>query len=445
MAQFKDKKGFTLIETIVAIFIFAIFASAIFGTFTFVTRTLRSQQMQLTATTIAAEQLEIVRNLSYENVGTIGGIPKGTLSREQTITKENTDYKVEIEVRGIDDPFDGTIGGSPNDPIPEDYKRARVIVSWNGPFGSKTIQALTDISRRGLETTEGGGTLMIRAFDANAKPINGADVTIKNTAADPKIDLLTKTNSEGNAVFPGAPASINSYEISVTKKDYSKDETHAVSESLTNPEKPHASVFEKQLTIISFAIDLLSTLQINFVDEEGEDLASDIPFALTGSKTIGSTANPKPPPDTMPVLKYPLKDFIAEDGGKRIPNLEWDTYNLKETSPDFDFAGSSPLLPINLLPNTTERVRIELAPHETNTLLIEVTDLSGSPINGAEVSLTGPEKTQKKTSSWGAAFFSPIISGDYEMTITHPSFTDLKQNIGVSGQTKERLVLTPKS
>jgi len=86
-------------------------------------------QIKVLATALANEELEIARNLPYNDVGIINGIPSGKLIRTKSVTRDGHLFEVTLTVRNIDDPFDGTIGGNPNDLSPADSKVVQVDIT----------------------------------------------------------------------------------------------------------------------------------------------------------------------------------------------------------------------------------------------------------------------------------------------------------------------------
>ena len=84
-----SRSGFTLVETLVAISIFVIVAVGIFSGFVGILKVMRITRVKAIMTNIANEQFEIIRNLTYQDVGTVSGIPSGTIAQSQTISKDN--------------------------------------------------------------------------------------------------------------------------------------------------------------------------------------------------------------------------------------------------------------------------------------------------------------------------------------------------------------------
>jgi hypothetical protein len=220
---------------------------------------------KITATQLATQKIEMARNLDYENVGTVGGIPTGPIEQLEQITSNNIAFTVNTQVIYIDDIFDGIQGGDPDDTLNTDYKRIKVEVSWPYRFAHKPIIFMTDIMPIGLESSVGGGTLKILVYNASGQPVPQTTVTVQNTDLEPNVDISTVTDDQGYVILPGSPESVENYEITVSKTGYSSEQTYGVTAELPSPEKPHASVFENQTTNISFAIDEFGTLVVGTV------------------------------------------------------------------------------------------------------------------------------------------------------------------------------------
>jgi hypothetical protein len=102
---------------------------------------------------LANEQLEVARNLPYSDVGIVAGWPIGKIPYQKTEIRHGANFVVTTTVRNIDDPFDGTIGGTPNDPSPADYKL--VDLSLDCP-NCKNFAPLKFTAGTNLTTAEAG-------------------------------------------------------------------------------------------------------------------------------------------------------------------------------------------------------------------------------------------------------------------------------------------------
>ena len=146
------KKGFTLIETLVAATILALVGGAVYGVFAKITRYSSDLRARSLATTMANEQFEVIRNLPYSQVGIVGGVPSGLVAHTQTLTRGGKGFLVTTTIRNIDDPFDGTIGGSPNDLSPADNKLVEIQIDCLTCNASTTAIFSGRVAPKNLET-----------------------------------------------------------------------------------------------------------------------------------------------------------------------------------------------------------------------------------------------------------------------------------------------------
>lgn len=263
-------RGFSFIEVLVGTALILTVFLGIYGAYQLGLKIIGKSKARILATALANQKIELARNLSYANVGTVGGIPPGVIPENEAIIRNNINYDVKTTVGYIDDIFDAT---APDDLIPNDYKRVKVKVSWPGIFGGEVV-LITDIAPKGLETSVGGGNLLIKVFSATGLPVSQADIHIVNSSTTPPIDANYQTNDEGQYLAAGAPSSVENYKITVSKSGYSAERTYGADE-VTNPLKPHATVIEGKLTQISFSIDKLSGFSIKTLSPTGVESFAD--------------------------------------------------------------------------------------------------------------------------------------------------------------------------
>ncbi len=210
------------------------------------------------ATAIANSQMEYVRSLPYDSVGTVGGIPAGAIAQNATTTEDNIGYGVRTFIDYYDDPKDGS-GGADTNGITTDYKRAKVTVSFTTTTGSHQISIMSTIAPPGIETTTGGGTLKINTVNAAGTAVAGASAHITNTSTSPSVDLTTFSDSTGIVYLPGAATSTD-YHVTVSKSGYSTAQTYDRDATNQNPSPGHLTVVKNVTTSSTFAIDVLASL-----------------------------------------------------------------------------------------------------------------------------------------------------------------------------------------
>ncbi|OGY16556.1 MAG: hypothetical protein A2785_03115 [Candidatus Chisholmbacteria bacterium RIFCSPHIGHO2_01_FULL_49_18] len=431
--RLRSQRGQSLIEAILGLVILLIlfhaFASLIIAAYDL----LGNSRTRITARHLGNERIEEIRNLPYADVGVAGGIPPGSLPQLQSTNRNGLDYTVRTAVVFIDDAFDNQ---APNDPFPADYKRVRVDVSWTGRFvAGESVTMITDVAS---PTQVGGGTLSILVVDAFVLPVPQADVHIINTQVAPQIDLNLKTDDNGLIVLPGSPPCNLCYEISVTKEGFTSDKTYSAAE-VPVPDKPHANVAEGDLTELSFSIDKPTEVNVSSTRDRDSFYATlgNQSFQLTGGKVIGSDGG------GLPVYKYDELLTTDASGSLLLSDMEWGSYQLTLAGGSRDLAGTNPLRPIALLPDASLDLLFASASHAANSLLLAVTDASGSAIASASAQLTGPgsyDETiftgESDVPDFGQALFSQLQSGSFTVQASKIGFQPANEVVDVSGQTE---------
>lgn len=391
--SFKINNGISLIEVIIATTIFSVIALSVYQGFFSLNNLVSVSREKVVVADLINEQFEIVRNLPFASVGIVQGIPSGVLSATTTVVRDGRTFVVTRTVRNVDDPFDGTIGGSPNDLSPADYKLVEISVECISCKNPNQSSASAYIAPKNLETASTNGALFIRVFDANGNPVPQARVQITNSAEGIYIDETT--NNNGALDIVDAPPGVNAYNIVVSKNNYTQDRTYASSVSNPNPLKPNSTVVLQQVTQNSFVIDKTSNLTVRTINNFCEAVPS-VPFSIRGTKLIGTN------PD---VYKFSNNYNTDTSGTYNISNIEWDSYNF-ELGSGFYLAGTNPISPLSILPDSNQNIDLSVADGSPNFVLVNVKDSATLlPVSGASVTLSssGTLETNKgflRQSDW---------------------------------------------
>ena len=439
--HFKNQRGFGLIETIIAVSIFALISVSAYSGFLKIMEGVKVLRMKNLATNLLNEQIEIIRNLSYSDVGLVDGLPAGKIPRTQNFLREGINFEVKTSIRDVDDPFDGTINGTPSDLSPADYKMVEISAKCEN-CNINEIEYYTRVSPLALETTSGNGALFVKVFDASGRPIQGADVNIINSEADPVINIEETTDVSGVFQIVNAPTGTEAYKIDVTKSGYSTDKTYTVGAvENPNPYKPHANISLGQVTEISFFIDKLSDLDVNTKTKTCE-IVPNASFDFGGSKMIGDG-----------VLKNTFEVETNVLGKYSNNNLEWDSYNFLMTDPSWDLLGSDPILPAIINPDSSDSFDFILGPKNAKALQISVVDIeTGEPISGANIELskdlysqsllTEDPTTEFPCIPLGQVLFQGLNSGEYRIFVSATGYQDFTlENFSVSSDWQSYKVL----
>ncbi len=373
-----NKFGFTLVEVMVAAAIFLIFAVGVYSSITLVFKIVYQSRVKILETALLSEELETVRNLPYDSIGILNGIPAGILSHTKTVIRNGTSFDLVTSVRNVDDPFDGMVGGTPNDTAPADYKIVEISAICQNCYQREPVILNTIISPKSLEGASQNGALFIHVFDSNGLSVPDANVHIVNTNVIPNIIIDDVTDNDGMLRVIDAPTGTLSYNITVSKSGYSTDKTISSSDTNPNPLKPPANVVSQAITEISFSIDKVGSLNIFALNPSCNGIAGPT-TVINGEKKLGLN------PDVYKMYQ----SFSLSGGNFSLDNLEWDTYYLSVSGTAYDLAGSVPMLSHKLNPGVLQDIFLVLRPHSANSLLVKVKDAgTGLPLSDALVRLT---------------------------------------------------------
>jgi hypothetical protein len=436
----KKQKGITYIEIVVVLGILGTLIAAIFTLVSTSYQTISFTKARTSALHIAEERMEVLRNMPYMELGTVGGIPAGEIEQTVDVVRNGQKYEVKTDIVFVDDGFDGY---SPDDLLPTDYKRARIEVNWGGVASSSRnpIVLVSDISPNGIETSEGGGTLMVTVFNANVEPVSDVEVSIFANL-DPQINITMNTDDTGRVILPGAPTCTSCYVITATKDGFNSERTYSTSE-VANPAKPHASVREGLLTETSFAMDKTVDLTVYSKGSRanGFPVISNINFRIFGEKTIGTDT------EDQPVLKYDQTLSTNSTGLRVIEGLEWGNYWIEIAGTTYALSGTNPHLPTYLAPDTENDLQFSLSPYSINNLLVRFVEGSDIPLASVSARLTKDSYDEVIVSGssnnpdWGQAFFSNLEIGEYDLESILEGYETQNIKTNVTGETEEIVIL----
>ncbi len=374
--------GFTLIETVVSVTIFTIIFLAVYATYVKLFDLIAVSRVRSVAMALANERIEVIRNLSYANVGTLTGIPRGLIDPSETFVRNNISFDVTTVIRNIDDPFDGLLGGTPNDTAPADYKFVDVTVACPSCENVSSFSVATFVAPKNLEiSSTTNGALFINVVDGSGLPVSGASVHVENGSTTFPIVIDDSTNVNGMLQLVDIPPGVETYQITVTKDGYTTDMTRSRGAvGNPNPIKPHATVAAETVTAITMSIDRASVFHLRSMTQSCTPIP-DFDFSFSGSKLIGTS------PD---VKLYEATLETDETGHKQLNDVVWDTYTLNVIDAAYQLIGTNALSPVVLLPGETKNVDFIVSAKNPRSLMVTVKDGATSlPISGTSVRLVG--------------------------------------------------------
>lgn len=438
----KSRSGASLIEFIIAFAVLVIFGFAIYGLGNSGLKLINDDQNRTTALGLARQHMEQIKNLPYDDVGTVSGVPSGAIPQTQTTVLNNVTYTITTNIQYVDDAYDDV---APIDTVNTDFKKARIRVTWNQTESANPVSLVTNIVPTQIESTETGGTLFIEVFDPSSDPVvpvDKAQVTITAPTINPPVSISDETDDNGRLIIPGVLPGIEAYEVTVTKPAYSTDQTYA-RDPVTNPNPnpAHLNVVAGEVTTeyfeISQKVNLLGVHLQNY--DTNENIVVD--FQMHGERTIGTDG------DGLPIYKY-SETITPNDGGNaEIQYIEADLYTILFAEEDIGYvlAGHTFPLPYVAEPLSAETITMYLAAYEPYTALLTVTDQTGEVISDATVTLTpeaGGTAVAQTTTSYGQSFFRDLTATTYTVSITASGYTTYNGTVIVNGNERQTLSIS---
>ncbi|MGD0328729.1 MAG: carboxypeptidase-like regulatory domain-containing protein [Minisyncoccia bacterium] len=254
-------KGFTFIDVIVGVALMLILFLALFGVLRISLMLSTMEKVEAAGVEIANTQMEYLRGLSYDLIGTVGGIPAGTVPQIATSSVDGVLYTTRTYIEYYDDPADG-IGANDTNGVTTDYKVGKVTVSYSLYGLAKSITLVSNFVPPGIESTTGGGTLSLHVVNASGANVSDASVQIVNASTSPTINFSTFSDVNGLVAIGGATSS-SMYQIYVSRARYSSAQTYPRTSQNVNPTPGYLTVVKNQTTSATFAIDQLATLALS--------------------------------------------------------------------------------------------------------------------------------------------------------------------------------------
>lgn len=257
-------RAFTLIETLILIFIFSIVFLTLFSIFFLSFKVLSLMERKVAALQIARGEIEKIRNLPYLEVGTLNAtLPyaKGSLNSSEKKVLNGIEYLIERRVKYVSDPKDDP------ESCPLDYKKVEISVSFFGIASGKinlTAEVTPSSKSEEIEacSSQPAGILRVKVINEFGEFIEFPKIEILNPETKELIDYFIPDS--GKYDFPLSPGS---YKVRVSKEGYSKEESFKIGEEyegkiIALPQKSNPFVLEGEITQITFTIDKLSSLSL---------------------------------------------------------------------------------------------------------------------------------------------------------------------------------------
>jgi len=450
--KLKCKKGFTLIEALVLLFIFSVMTVTFYKVFASGTSLILETKKRLAAIGVVNERMELIRSLAYEEIGTDGGVPGGNINSDEYIASGNYQFHVITDIRYFDDEEDGTEGGSPDDDTPNDYKFVSVMALWGEETDGQKVSLSSSIAPFGTEEAVSGGTLSISVIDIDGAPVSSAAVNIANGSVVPAINQ-TFIAGNGSVSIPALPVSEQKYVVTVSKSGYENVSTFPpYPTSAYYPTDVHNSVVGGMITNSVIVASKLSDIEIRFRNAYGESIGN-VNFGLEGGRVLGT--------DDVGALVYNYNEALESDGSgvKSISNISPGQYTVSVSESGYHFwktdAGiGNEAGEIIVGQGESGAVKnIILLDESKDSYFLRVTDsVTGKSIENASVKLSNIALVYEETvdtDEYGYVFFPDALSKEliggeiYDVEITADGYNAENTTVEINQLVTGGISLSP--
>jgi hypothetical protein len=435
------RNGFTLIEALIFLFIFSLITVTFYRVYTVGIKYIINSKDRLEAVALANEKMEVVRNLSYDDVALTS--TGGNIEQDEDVIRNNIAFHVFTQIKNADDPFDGTFHGSPDDVNFVDYKFVKITISWDS--GQYKVFLNSRFVPAGIEQpTVGKGVLVINvSSDKGGGIVPQSTVRIQNSVTG--YDETHSTDNYGRLMMVGLAESIKKYVITVTKSGYeSITSLPPYPDTSYNPIPENASVVATAVNTIDIHQNELANLSVKTRDYKGDGVPN-ISFHLVGGRQTGTVYDAVPTNPAVPIYGTDSDYTTDSSGEKKFDNASPGDFIFTLKDADYEVAGWDPVMPATLAPGGSLDMNVKLCRKDATALLIRVGKANDhSVLEGATVHLTnasGYDKTVVTTKD-GMAFFpreddTTFADGDYSITVTASGFEDYSGEATVSANQLE--------
>ncbi len=421
LARLKSQAGFSLVEVLVGGVVLVVGLIMMSQFFASAAGRVMESDVRSVLHQVATQDLEKIRGLDYNDVGTTDGHPQGVLAADEDRTIGNLTVHIHREVIFW---TDSSYAG----PYPANYRRVTVSVSAANHDELAPVEVTSNVAG-GVP----GGTLDITVTDSSGHPVPDAQIVITNTHLVPNVNINSaalRTDSDGKMMVPGlTPDDTPNYVVTVSKPGYNSASSD-----------PAVVVDGLPYTVVQLIIDRLSTMVVQVVDTNGVSVTGlnltavgpdDFDESFVSASSGTTFADIRFSTDTDPYIVRLLEGQGYDAQEKKVILTAGSTQTVT-----FIVPAGGPTTTTTLPPTTTTTLTGVTTTSTTagsGSLTVKVRNSGSTKIKGARVSLL-PVGTVLTTPNNGNVTFNPIINGTYSVVITATGYNDYRvDNIVVHG------------
>lgn len=262
-------RGMTLIEVMVAMFVFAILSSVVLATLLQVVSRNRVSELQHVAANLAAEEIELAHRATDLFALTSG---------QRDAVVNGTTFSVRREAIWVSQDADGAACGTGGGNLR--FKRINVTVRWAGmPESMEPVRSDTVVDPAQRLNDPAKGTVLVTVIDAEGLGVADVSVSLTPTTnGAPRSPV--KTDSEGCA-----------YLLEVTGGKYTVEVSKARHVGIaleSNPQQTEVSVEPGGTASIEFQYDRAASLTATLAPGSAVRLPTNLPLTFVGTYGVAT-------------------------------------------------------------------------------------------------------------------------------------------------------------
>ncbi len=313
----RRQAGVTLIETVMAIALFGVVSTSLMTVLTSATVADGLARQRTIAKELLEQQVEYIRQLNYENAGTISGNPPGNVLPVQQKNVAGLWYRLETQIKWVNDPIPNSFVTYAN------YKRVRVIV-FRANDDKELARITTYLSSATREALGGidNATINVQALDPfiyedpdtpeSEQALENVTIALAYTGG---IFSATDTTDEGGLVtFPALDPTETGYyyDVAASRSGYV---THP---SYVPPNTPaHLSLPASGTITTTIQLFQPCTIHVDVIDE-----TTGLPY--TGEATVTVSSSPTIPLySETKTLSGGSFEFTGTEDNPIVPGAEY--------------------------------------------------------------------------------------------------------------------------